>query len=78
MHSTSRLTDRKALVRNRQRARQSGRPTLFLHKEVVSEIKERLSLVNRTFSAPAVITGWPEVWTTELPGAKFLEGYRIT
>ena len=73
MHSTSRLTDRNALIRNRRRARQSGCPTLFLHEEVASEIKQRLPLVNRTFTAPAVITGWPEVWTTELLGAKCVE-----
>lgn len=55
------LTDRAALIRNRARAARSG-PVLFLHEAVRDDIEDRLSLVNRTFTAPAVVTGWPLVW----------------
>lgn len=73
MQSPPKLTDRAALIRNRRRARQSGGPALFLQNEAVSEVKERLSLVNRTFRSPAVITGWPEVWEGVLPDVKPVE-----
>lgn len=55
------LTDRPALIRNRARAAKTG-PALFLHEAVRDDIEDRLSLVNRTFTAPAIVTGWPEVW----------------
>lgn len=58
------LTDRKALVRHRARARAlPGHDTaLFLHRLALSDIQERLNEVNRTFTAPAIVTGFPEVW----------------
>ncbi len=73
MRSPPRLTDRTALNRNRRRARRSGDPALFLQEEAVSEIRERLDLVNRAFIAPAVVTGWPEPWEDALSGAKNVE-----
>jgi SAM-dependent methyltransferase len=58
------LTDRAALFRHRARA--SRRPdhadALFLHRIARSDIEERLIEVNRTFTAPAVVTGFPQVW----------------
>ena len=51
------LTDRSALTRNRDRA-----TALFLQHMVVDEVKERLSEVSRTFSAPAVVSGFPALW----------------
>ncbi len=51
------LTDRTALTRNRSRA-----TALFLQDLVVSEVQERLTEVNRTFTAPAVVTGFPQMW----------------
>lgn len=56
-----RLTDRQALSRNRARARRMG-PALFLQERVADDIQDRLSAVNRRFQAPAIVTGWPEVW----------------
>ncbi|MGB7267936.1 MAG: methyltransferase domain-containing protein [Albidovulum sp.] len=55
------LTDRAALTRNRARARR-GEPALFLHELAAAEIKERLNEVNRRFTAPAIVTAFPEVW----------------
>ena len=51
------LTDRIALTRNRSRA-----PALFFQELVLDEVQERLKEVNRTFTAPVVVTGFPQVW----------------
>lgn len=52
------LTDRHALLRHRARAEPDA---LFLHDEVAHEVQERLAEVNRTFTSPAVVTGFPAV-----------------
>ncbi len=51
------LTDRRALARHRARA-----TALFLQQEAVDEVQDRLSQVNRTFTAPVVVTGFPALW----------------
>lgn len=51
------LTDRRALSLHRARA-----TAFFLQDEVVAEIHERLSEVNRTFTDPVVVTGFPHLW----------------
>ena len=58
------LTDREALARHRTRARQlAGHDgAMFLHRLALSDIQERLIEVNRTFTSPAVVTGFPAVW----------------
>jgi len=66
------LTDRAALRRNRARAMKQG-AELFLHEEAAAEIEERLSEVNKRFTAPAVVTGFPGPWQAILPGAKIVE-----
>ena len=53
------LTDRAALTRHRARATADA---LFLHAEVRAEVEERLAEVNRTLTAPAVVTGFPALW----------------
>lgn len=62
------LTDRAALHRNRQRALHA--PALFLHEIAADEVEDRLSLVNKSFTAPAVVTGFPQFWQTRLPQAR--------
>lgn len=64
------LTDRSALAHFRARARRA--PALFLHQDVADEIKERLTEVNRTFTAPAVVTPFSEIWRETLPGARLV------
>ncbi|QBY01885.1 methyltransferase domain-containing protein [Rhodophyticola sp. CCM32] len=61
------LVDRPALARHRARARldRAG----FLHDEAMAELQERLIDVNRSFTAPAIVTPFPEVWAGFLPGA---------
>lgn len=51
------LTDRKALALHRARA-----TALFLQEDAVAEIQERLAEVNRTFTSPVVVTGFPQLW----------------
>ena len=61
------LTDRTTLLRNRKRA--ANAPADFLRKAVADEVHERLTEVNRTFSAPLIVTAHPEVWANTMPNA---------
>jgi SAM-dependent methyltransferase len=58
------LTDRPALTRHRLRAKSlAGHgEAMFLHRLALSDIQERLVEVNRTFTTPAVVTGFPDIW----------------
>ena len=51
------LTDRMALARHRARA-----DAFFLQAEAVSEVQERLIEVNRVFTSPVVVAGFPHLW----------------
>ena len=62
---TPRLTDRAALLRNRQRALSSDTPALFLQEAAIEEVQHRLSLVNRTFTKPAIVTGFADIWQAQ-------------
>lgn len=64
------LTDRAALARFRDRARRN--PAFFLHEDAADEVQERLAEVNRRFTAPAVVTPFPEIWAGRLPGATLI------
>ena len=64
-----RLTDRPALERNRARAARMGRED-WLHALVLDEIQDRLAVINRRFTAPAVVTGHPGFWSAAMPGAR--------
>ena len=66
------LTDRIALARNRARAATLPDRALFLQREVVDEVQERLTEVNRTFTDVAVVTGEPALWQAAMPGARTL------
>jgi len=50
------LTDRAALDRRRARAARRQDADLFLHREAAELLEERLAEVNRTFTAPALVT----------------------
>jgi SAM-dependent methyltransferase len=58
------LTDRSALALHRARARRlpDHDDALFLHRMARADIEERLNEVNRRFTSPAVVTGFPTVW----------------
>ena len=42
----------------------------FLHRAMADELQERLEMVNRSFTAPAVVSGFPELWAELMPGAR--------
>ncbi len=58
------LTDRSALLRHRERAvtRADHDGAMFLHRIARFDIEERLNEVNRRFTSPAVVTGFPGFW----------------
>lgn len=64
------LTDTAALARHRARAARA--PALFLHELIADEVQDRLTEVNRTFTNPAIITAFPDVWAGRLPGARLI------
>ncbi len=59
MQTPPQLTDRAALQRFRARVDEAA---MFLQEEVRFEIKERLKLVNRTFTSIAIVTPFPKIW----------------
>jgi len=63
------LTDRAALLRQRQRAllRPDHADAMFLHRLALADVQERLSEVNRTFTSPVVVSGHSEVWAELAP-----------
>jgi len=65
---TRRLTDRAALLRHRGRALRAGWCDL-IHRLAADEIEDRLAEVNRTFTAPAVVSGFPAFWSDRFPQA---------
>lgn len=64
---TTELTDRPALAR--QRARAATAPALFLHEAAIADVQDRVSMVNRRFTAPGIVTGWPAPWQDAFPDA---------
>ena len=70
MPMTPALTDRSRLAE--QRARAARTPALFLHEATADEIEERLAEVNRTFTAPAVVTPFAQVWQGRLAEARIV------
>ncbi len=43
---------------------------MFLQQEAADEIRQRLELVNRSFTAPALISAFPDIWADVVPGAR--------
>ena len=69
------LTDRLALDRNRSRALCA--PALFLHDEAANEVQERLNEVNRSFTSPAIVTGFPDFWRKVMPKARVVSDAEV-
>lgn len=73
-----RLTDRAALALHRARALRAVRPALTdLHDAVAAEVQSRLAEVNRTFTAPAVVTGFPSLWADRMPQARCIQDSEV-
>ncbi len=77
MNAPPALTDTIALARNRARAMALPAPALFLHEEAAREIKERLNGVNRRFTKPAIVTGFPDFWQKFMPEAKIVSDSEV-
>jgi SAM-dependent methyltransferase len=45
-----------------QRTRAARAGATFLREAVIGELQDRIAMVNRAFTAPAVVTGWPHLW----------------
>ncbi len=60
------LFDRATLRHRRARVQDEA---LFLHRAAVDEVQDRLSMVNRTFTAPAIVTPFAHIWQDAMPGA---------
>ena len=69
MSEVPQITDRAALARNRARAAPEA---LFLHRAAIDEVQDRLAVVNRTFTSPAVVTPFPALWSSTIPEAKIV------
>lgn len=67
MQNAPLLTDRKALLAHRRRADHDG--GMFLQTTAADDLQDRLSMVNRTFTAPAIVTAFPDIWAERLPNA---------
>ena len=46
--------------------------SLFLHHAALDEAQDRLSMVKRTFTAPAVVTPAPRIWRGTFPEARIV------
>ncbi|WP_112321343.1 methyltransferase domain-containing protein [Oceanibium sediminis] len=69
------LTDRTALALHRARAARG--PELFLHRLAVDELSERLSEVNRSFTAPAIVGPWGAEWRDWLVADGVIAGAEV-
>lgn len=74
MTHVPRLTDRAQLERARARGREDA---LFLHREAIAEIQDRLSLVNKSFTSVAIVTGHPEPWQRAFRDARIVADTEI-
>ena len=64
------LIDRDALARNRNRF---ATPEPFLHNEAIADIQDRLSLVKKSYTTSAIVTGHPALWANAFPQAEVFE-----
>lgn len=66
------LFDRSALAAHRARARRTQPDSMFLHRAAQDEVEDRLAMVNRTFTAPAIVTPFPDLWAPLFPAARIV------
>lgn len=68
------IFDRDALQLRRARRKPEA---MFLHDMARDEIEDRLSMVKRVFTKPAIIAPFAEPWKDLLPGAKIVEDHDV-
>ena len=59
------IVDPKALSRNRSRF--DPDKGAFLHRDALSELQDRLSMVNREFKSPVIVSGFKTFWQNAFP-----------
>ena len=70
MQNAPQITDRSALLKHRARADlEAG---MFLHDAAIEDLQDRLTLVNKAFTTPAIVTGFPDVWRRCVPNARIV------
>lgn len=45
---------------------------MFLHDAARDEVEDRLTLVNKSFTKPAIVTPMPDIWRDGFPDARFV------
>ncbi|MEM5541369.1 methyltransferase domain-containing protein [Sulfitobacter sp. AS92] len=63
------LIDPTALAHRRARATERG---MFLQQAAAEEVQDRVGLVKKAFTAPAIVTAFPQVWSALFPGATLI------
>lgn len=72
MSKTTPLINRDRLSQNRARAAKLG-GDFFLHDEARLEIEDRVDMVNKEFTSPAIVTSFPEIWRKWFPQATIVQ-----
>ncbi len=72
--NTPKLVDSSARAAYRRRIQPDA---LFLHDTAIDEVQDRLSMVNRSFTTPAVVTPLPQVWDSAVPGAQVIRDAEV-
>lgn len=68
------LFDRHALNAHRNRSKPDA---LFLHQLVRDDIEDRLTMVNRTFTNPAIVSGFGKIWENFGQNAKIVSDEEV-
>ncbi|WP_299026536.1 methyltransferase domain-containing protein [uncultured Sulfitobacter sp.] len=66
---TKPMTDIRALAARRARATADG---MFLHEAALTELQDRLDMVNKSFTDAALVTGHTGFWAQHYAGAKIV------
>lgn len=61
------LIDPTALAHRRARATERG---MFLQQAAAEEVQDRVGMVKKAFTAPAIVTAFPQVWAALFPDAQ--------
>ena len=63
------LIDPTALTHRRARATERG---MFLQQAAAEDVQDRVGLVKKAFTAPAIVTAFPQIWAASFPEAKII------
>ena len=63
------LIDPTALSHRRARATERG---MFLQQAAAEDVQDRVGLVKKAFTAPAIVTAFPQIWAASFPEAKII------